>query len=1108
MKKCIALCCMLLVCCMGFAQKDVLRSSCSINAGGDQYICFDEPSFTLNGLIEGDVDNILWIDEPADQFEFSDVTSLTPVITPASGTTFTTGTFTFTITGDCDGEPVSNSTTVFIQGPVANAVISDASNTPVGEEVVTCNTITLNGTPPGPGDEAFWVLSDNNNITETYSADNSQATFTRGFYRGENCPNVWAYYTVTNQGCSTTDSVLIFFNGTDPDVRFTFGVGDGARICGRTARFGGSRYGCNSTTSFVFTSIPGTNQPTIDFPLGTDDAIDATFEDTGWYTLEYTVDADPPCVGGTASITFYICVTDIDQFSILQRFLFCEDFPDVFNLESQDVGPDCEVSDWQTTSGPPTTILPDASNPGIFQAFLDPDADFYRFEQTITCDTCLTGTDPVICRATHTVELYRGPDIALDSTILDYACGGTTNFRPWEHIESTGTLGTQSVQAVTIPFGSSINTTTVFNSSAPFDIRDDGTYRFKLWASYTENGVTCSDTTYLVVNVCEAEDPNAGETTTFTTCDTVQLVGSIPSEDCAQLWWQQVGGDMEVEFIGSNTINNPLIHVSIPGTYYLEYSYSRTEDCYLADTLEIVVTDCDTVPCFRVTSLRCVVDEKGDKCYAFELVYEDPGNCSWPLNMTSTTGEIIDFDVVQVIFPNLYVIQGTYKPDPGYKEFCFSLAPKGKCRICGEYSLSACVPLPQCPCVVSDEELLTFTDCMEGEIYCVRYLFDYCGPSGQTIDWVSNNDEYELSSAAEANGGDNIVNQGSNEWLLCFRHIGECDENNTANLDITGTIGKTECTLNQSVDVRCCGCREYEYELTIDTCVANEGQFFHSFTLTVFGVGNAGLPFSLSTNTANLPLYGWNVVDGDLVISGTIFGGQPGTDLCIDIDFADEAICDIEDACVRLTFCCDDVRVSQPQLECAVDGEGNLSYDFTFTVGNASGLAWPFTVFATCGDLTLNPIVQDPGTLNYIVSGTISNLTVEPGGLCCFAINFQNPTLCDTRFCFELPVCNCYENLEVTGPDCIDRESPQFCMTYTFDYFGPPTTGVSIIWYLLNGHDDDLMLSSFTNQTPGATGDEVVEGTNTWEFCWDYIGDCQGTIPMRVKAVMYTNLGI
>ncbi|MEO1628718.1 MAG: hypothetical protein AAFV25_26455, partial [Bacteroidota bacterium] len=646
--------------------------------------------------------------------------------------------------------------------------------------------------------------------------------------------------------------------------------------------------------------------------------IETYFTETGWYTLTYTVTSPPPCQGGMDTARFYVCVTDVSQFSLRERFILCEDFPSTIELETTLTGENCTLTPWTIGNGTgDATIEQNPDNPAQATAtILNQDADIFSFSQRIYCDSCFVetpdGIDTILCFATHTVLYLRGPDFDVDADTLDFACGGSANFRPWNHVEFSGQIDTRRVRVIDKPLASDINTSATYNQVTPFDIRDEGQYVFRLWGWSTENGVTCSDTTYLTVNVCETEDPNSGVTANFTTCDTVQLAGSIPFQNCAQLWWQQIDGNMEVEFIGPNNISNPWIYVSEPGTYYLEYSYSRTADCYLADTLEIVVEECDSLPCVEM-SMECVVNDKGEKCYEFEIRYQDPEDCSMPFSINTTTGNIIDY-TVDFELPHTYIIRGTYKGDPGYKEFCYSIDFKDKdCEICGYDFIIGCEPLPECPCVVSNEELFYLPKCIEtGDEFCIKYVFDYCGPDGMPIEWFSNNPQFELVSAT--NGTDDLVDQGSNSWELCFRFVGKCHNNSYSLLDISGSISKTDCRLRQQARIKCCGCRDFRNSIRVDTCIVNDGQLTHGFTVIVEGVGNAGVPFLLTSNTLTQPMYGWDIIDGNLVITGGISGQLPGFNFCVDVNFENPDICDIEGLCVPLPFCCEEVEITQPEL--------------------------------------------------------------------------------------------------------------------------------------------------------------------------------------------------
>ena len=101
----------------------------------------------------------------------------------------------------------------------------------------------------------------------------------------------------------------------------------------------------------------------------------------------------------------------------------------------------------------------------------------------------------------------------------------------------------------------------------------------------------------------------------------------VPSAD---VQWIQLNGDSnEIEFISGQNAPSAIITSVVPGTYLLEYSFSRMEECYLADTVEISVLDedCDSLPseCLLVdvSNIQCINNGTADTTddhWVFDIV--------------------------------------------------------------------------------------------------------------------------------------------------------------------------------------------------------------------------------------------------------------------------------------------------------------------------------------------------------------------------------------------------------------------------------------------------------------------------------------------------------
>jgi len=101
------------------------------------------------------------------------------------------------------------------------------------------------------------------------------------------------------------------------------------------------------------------------------------------------------------------------------------------------------------------------------------------------------------------------------------------------------------------------------------------------------------------------------------------------------------------------------------------------------------------------------------------------------------------------------------------------------------------------------------------------------------------------------------------------------------------------------------------------------------------------------------------------------------------------------------------------------------------------------------------------------------------------------------------PECNCVEDVSVVFPDCI-VPGEEFCITFNFTYYGPPTTGVSSFWTLppLSNDPNMVMISPQANEAI-----PIVYGANSVEVCLQYNGECKNGIPLIVRGDMFDSAG-
>lgn len=212
--------------------------------------------------------------------------------------------------------------------------------------------------------------------------------------------------------------------------------------------------------------------------------------------------------------------------------------------------------------------------------------------------------------------------------------------------------------------------------------------------------------------------------------------------------------------------------------------------------------------------------------------------------------------------------------------------------------------------------------------------------------------------------------------------------------------------------------------------------------------------------------------------------------------------------------CCECIPLSPVVTfgNCVTEGEARI-YEFSILLNGGAAIGDSFTVSipSQVGWIS-SPVGEIINGRDFLISGRIIVLSTATSEVC-FTLDIDNPTFCPVDdICADLPNCTaCYDHLVVDAPDCVEPGGQNFCVTYAFDYFGPPTTGVSISWYQLPFTPATVQLLSPINQTPGADADEVVVGRNVWELCFAYDpgeGSCEGPIPLGIRAAMFTSEGL
>ncbi|MCB0640912.1 MAG: hypothetical protein KDC44_04700, partial [Phaeodactylibacter sp.] len=251
---------------------------------------------------------------------------------------------------------------------------------------------------------------------------------------------------------------------------------------------------------------------------------------------------------------------------------------------------------------------------------------------------------PNPCYVTTTYIFNVEPEVK--DTTVNLLCGGDPAFMPWDYYPEL-TNGSFTLKVLQVPanhpsltVGQMIN-----NLSATLNLLPLGIYQFEM----EQRQGACSDTGILIVHVDDISEPVAPVVADFCVGEIVELVGSIPDNPAAQILWTQLDMNPPLVFFDPPTITNPSITATDPGIYILEYSFSKEDDCYLADTVTFEVTPCDTSNCLitMIDSIQCYDNgtaDPSDDYWTFSLFVDHPTggtfwNASAPVSQSGPYGQ-------------------------------------------------------------------------------------------------------------------------------------------------------------------------------------------------------------------------------------------------------------------------------------------------------------------------------------------------------------------------------------------------------------------------------------------------------------------------------------
>lgn len=579
-------CCFALLLLFGSSSILGQTDPCSLNAGEDLSFCTDQTEFTLSALAGSQINlsTLQWSDHP-----------LFTIVTPNSQTTNVVsnfvpvpdGCYTFTVTAFCNGNtgtPITDEVEVCFGPPPPPATIT--VNGDSVDAITVCSEVVLDGNEMGD----WYILSNNSNVTISVDANNQLTASVFPFYIPQ-CRTITIYYEVANEFCTSTDEINITFLGGDEDVRIKNCPESVLCTSEECVEFTGSIIGCDMDLSNVEwnVSAPGTVS-NVYIQGGSVIALICMPVD-GDYTVTYSVDNEPGqiCEGGFDSCTFTKCTYDplpVPE-SLIQ--LFCVDIPPAVTFD--------DPFGYGWTVSPPQVQI-DYSVPG--------QVTFYNISEEITTVTAtqyIGSTSCPECELFRVIELVEGPKLELvsDEDIV-FRCGPNYDFNPWDYVEGYSE-GSRNIYVVSVPDPTNPNGVQMgrnyIGTNISLDLLDEGKYSFLLTYTREENGVVCEDSILICAEVCDPGQPAAPAVSDLCVKDVVQLIGSIPSSDCADIKWEQIGSGPAIEFVNGTTQSdiNPWIRACDVGTVCIEYSFSKDDECFLADTTCFeVINCCDSIP--------------------------------------------------------------------------------------------------------------------------------------------------------------------------------------------------------------------------------------------------------------------------------------------------------------------------------------------------------------------------------------------------------------------------------------------------------------------------------------------------------------------------------
>lgn len=624
-------------------------AECSVNAGPDQIICYNEP-LVLSAPASLDystVHSVQW--STSAPFGFANPNSLTTAVT--GGPNWPVGQYTFTFCAYCrdlnnDGvnDYVCDDMVVTITPEPTQPVITEPDGTQDGQFTV-CSEADITVTAPASGEIAsVSVFPDDNLVTATITGNTVHLVRqeTNKWDQGECTYEI--SYVISNGGClKKAVAKVTFIKPYDPNGDGVIeGYIDACPSCNNTLFLYGDRPGCGGQGVWSVVSGPAGYSASFGYTNPVNGDAQVTVSLPGNYVFQYNVTNIAPCPNSTFQIS--CSVYQIGTFSLGNDVVntYCDNVVpagtrtytfnslsnalytwQLFGATSSQIG----ITPGNTNSANVTFFNDfNLGSPYIevtaTKYFIDPDCEGPK----PLSEVVLPSNDPVqnqayiqgllntpgiciySCKDVAYIFYFGAPKLNINSEDIYFLCSdGSETVRLRDYFQVTnGSSYSTNVTVVGQP-GNSLPSTVSADELLNLTVEDCGEYIFEIEvASYNYQvspPLKCSSTGYLTITIEEAKPVTAGTDQVKCCNEPIRLNGNDPFSCGAVGTWKLLScsNGCTVTIVDPHDPNTQ-IYVNescekMPVTLQLEWSFaSQDASCDLSDVTEVVVDDC-VVPC-------------------------------------------------------------------------------------------------------------------------------------------------------------------------------------------------------------------------------------------------------------------------------------------------------------------------------------------------------------------------------------------------------------------------------------------------------------------------------------------------------------------------------